>query len=81
VARVVELAKAKAAEAVGAAGDHLNADRFLAEHGSDVRYSPELGRWLVWNGMWWGEDRLDAVRDLARQTIDGLRPWVGEAIS
>jgi putative DNA primase/helicase len=67
------------AEIIAVAGDHLNADRFLAEHGDRVRYSPELGRWLVWNGAWWQEDRLEAVHDLAGQTIDRLRSWVGEA--
>jgi putative DNA primase/helicase len=83
----VEPAAVRALENVGkarepdVAGDHLNAERFLDEHGSDVRYAPELGRWLVWSGAWWQEDRLEAVADLARQTIDRLRPWVGEASS
>lgn len=60
-------------------GDHLNAERFLGEHGNDVRYSPEMRRWFVWNGSWWQEDSLDLVHDLARQTIDGLRLWAAEA--
>jgi len=61
------------------AGDHLNASRFLAEHGSELRRSPELGRWYRWNGAWWDEDRLDRVPELAAETIDNLRPWVAEA--
>ena len=78
---IVTLAKSGPTEGVDVAGDHLNAERFLGEHGENVRYAPELGRWFVWGGSWWGEDQLDAVHDLARQTIDGLRTWVGEAVS
>jgi putative DNA primase/helicase len=63
---------------VDIAGDVLNAKRFLAEHDDIVRYAPELGRWFFWNGAWWEEDRIEAVLDLASQTIDGLRAWVGE---
>lgn len=64
---------------VDIAGDHLNAERFLTEHGSRVRYSPELGRWFLWNGAWWEEDRLEQVHQAALSTIDGLRAWAGEA--
>jgi phage/plasmid-associated DNA primase len=60
-------------------GDHLNAQRFLATYGSLVRRSPELGRWYIWGGSWWIEDRLDQVLELAATTIDDLRQWVGEA--
>ncbi len=59
-------------------GDHLNAQRFLDEHGRHVRHSPELGRWWLWNGAWWAEDRLGRVLELASDTIDGLRLWVAE---
>jgi putative DNA primase/helicase len=71
--------QAAAAEQVDLAGDHQNAARFLAEHGADVRYSPEIGRWLVWNGAWWDEDRSERIGALANATIDGLRSWVGQA--
>ena len=61
------------------AGDHLNAQRFLALHGATARRSPELGRWYLWNGAWWEEDRLDRVLELAAGTIEALRQWVSEA--
>jgi putative DNA primase/helicase len=61
------------------AGDHLNCARFLAEHGERLRRSPELGRWYIWNGSWWEEDRLDRVLELAAESIDKLRHWVVEA--
>ncbi len=61
------------------AGDHLNALRFLDEHGAGLRRSPELGRWYLWNGGWWEEDRLERVQAMARTTVDNLRKWVAEA--
>jgi putative DNA primase/helicase len=63
----------------GIAGDHLNAQRFLAEHGADLLHSPELGRWYIWNGAWWEEDRLGQVLVRASETIDHLRLWVLQA--
>lgn len=60
-------------------GDHLNARRFLREHGDDVRRAPELGRWFLWTGSWWEADRLDRVAQLATATIENLRSWVAES--
>lgn len=62
-------------------GDHLNAERFIVTYGERVRRSPELDLWFIWNGAWWEEDRLDRVRDMARDCIDQLREWVAEADS
>ncbi|MEA3275953.1 MAG: bifunctional DNA primase/polymerase, partial [Pseudomonadota bacterium] len=33
-----------------------NARRLLDLAGEDLRYSPETGRWLIWDGNHWGED-------------------------
>jgi len=63
------------------AGDALNAQRFLTEHGHRLRRSPELNRWFIWNGAQWDEDRLDRVSAMASETIDALRQWVSEAES
>jgi putative DNA primase/helicase len=62
-------------------GDHLNSRFFLEAHGEHVRRSPELGRWYVWNGAWWEEDRLDRVPQMATGVIDTLRSWVALASS
>jgi putative DNA primase/helicase len=78
---VVSIAKSGRVEEIDEAGDHLNAARFLQEHGHKVRWSPEMGRWFVWNGSWWEEDRLELAQQLATETIAGLRSWVGEAKS
>jgi putative DNA primase/helicase len=81
VEQTLAVVKSAPVEEIDAAGDFLNAERFLAEHGAGVRYAPELGRWFVWNGSWWQEDRLELAQELAKETIDGLRSWVGEARS
>ena len=73
------VAKSGPVHEIEEAGDFLNASRFLEEHGDRVRYSPELGRWFIWNNAWWQEDRLELVQELAKETIGGLRSWVGEA--
>jgi putative DNA primase/helicase len=67
------------AEVPEVAGDYLNAQRFLAEYGDKIRRSPELGRWYVWNGAWWCEDRTERVARFAADTIEHLRGWVAEA--
>jgi putative DNA primase/helicase len=67
------------AEMVDLAGDHLNARRFLLQHGDRLLHSPEVGGWFIYNGAWWEEDRLDLVDKLANETIDRLRSWVAEA--
>jgi putative DNA primase/helicase len=59
-------------------GDVLNARRFLHEHGTDVRYVPVLGRWLVWTGSHWTADEVEHVSLLAQHTIDNLRAWVAD---
>lgn len=64
---------------VDAAGDHFNANLFLATYGEQVRFSAELKVWFVWNGSVWEEDRIGLVQYFAQTTIDKLRLWVAEA--
>jgi putative DNA primase/helicase len=79
--RILALAKSGPVEEIDLAGDHLNAERFLSEYGHKVKWSPEMGQWFVWNGAWWEQDSLELAQELAKETIDGLRSWVGEAKS
>jgi len=65
--------------AIDISGDHLNAQRFIAEHGEFVRWAPQLGRWFEWNGAHWHEDTTEHVQHRATTTIDGLRSWAAEA--
>ena len=77
--RIVSIVKSDPVTEIDLTGDHLNAERFLSEHGDKVKWSPEMGQWFVWNGAWWEQDSLELAQELAKETIDGLRSWVGEA--
>lgn len=54
--------------------DTGNAERFVQQHGDDVRFVPEWG-WLVYDGRRWRRDEL-AARELAKATA---RSIYGEA--
>jgi len=37
--------------------DYGNAERLVKQFGDKIRYSPERGLWLIWNGKYWEWDR------------------------
>ena len=47
--------------------DDALALKFTLEHGEDLRYTAEWGRWSVWNGSVWKVDRTRDVYDRARR--------------
>lgn len=48
--------------------DIANARRFAAQHGENVRFTPERG-WLVWDGRRWAfDDKSIQVQELAKAT-------------
>lgn len=49
-----------------------NADRFIHQHGADLRYCHDLGCWLVWNGDRWLPDGIKAVESLAQETVKSI---------
>lgn len=52
--------------------DDANARRFVAEHGHLVRYVPQWGVWLLWDGKRWARDWADRVKERARQTARNI---------
>lgn len=46
-----------------------NAERLAAHHGQDLRYCPEWGRWLVWTGRRWEDDRRGLVNQQAKRAV------------
>jgi putative DNA primase/helicase len=46
-----------------------NAQRFVAMFGSNVRYAPELKRWLVWDGRRWKIDATNQIQRLAKLSM------------
>lgn len=46
-----------------------NAERFVAKHGADVHYVPEIGAWLTWDGRRWTRDESAEVERRAKSTV------------
>jgi len=46
-----------------------NSERFIANHGEDVRYCYPWGKWLVWTGARWERDDAGKVHRLAKETV------------
>lgn len=53
------------------------ARRLVATHGDTIRYAPQLGHWLVWDGRRWAEDVTGKVMLKAKAVVDELH---GEAL-
>jgi len=49
-----------------------NAERFIAQHGENVRYCYLWRRWLVWTGAWWERDDAGRVHRLAKEAVRGI---------
>ncbi|MFO0875133.1 MAG: phage/plasmid primase, P4 family [Phycisphaerales bacterium] len=45
-----------------------NGERFIDQHGRNVRFSYELDSWLVWTGKRWSLDAQSAVESMAKKT-------------
>jgi putative DNA primase/helicase len=49
--------------------DLENAKRLVAKHGSDLRYLPQWGKWLIWDGARWAEDRTQEIERRAKEVV------------
>lgn len=49
-----------------------NARRLVDQHGTDLRYIPELGAWYRWEGTRWREDITGEVHRRAKQTVEAI---------
>lgn len=58
--------------------DGWNAKRFVREHGGDVRYCYEWGKWLTYDGKRWIIDNTGEVVRRAKQTIKRLYAQAAE---
>lgn len=59
--------------------DMGNSERFLAQHGENVRYCYPWGKWLVWTGSRWALDDSGTVHRLAKETVKALYVEAGAA--
>ncbi|MFD4934457.1 phage/plasmid primase, P4 family, partial [Streptomyces virginiae] len=59
--------------------DDGNALRLVDLHEQDIRYVPQRGRWLRWDGHRWAWDEAGTVREMARAIARALPSGEGEA--
>jgi P4 family phage/plasmid primase-like protien len=62
--------------------------RFTAAHGSRLRFTDTTGRWHLWTGKVWTEDKANLVHDLAREIcrqaaleFDSITPGKGKSLA
>jgi putative DNA primase/helicase len=48
--------------------DLTRSDAFLNAHGHRIRYSPDMGKWFIWDGKRWKRDTLNRIGYLARRS-------------
>jgi putative DNA primase/helicase len=49
-----------------------NAERFVREHGEEVRYCAEIKKWFIWNGRLWEKDSSGEIYRRAKKTVRGM---------
>ena len=49
-----------------------NAERFVRDHGEDIRYCAPFGQWYLWNGQRWCGDTTLAIYQRARSTVRSI---------
>ena len=52
--------------------DKGNALRMIVQHGQDVRFCAEVGKWLIWEGKYWIWDDTLAIMRMAMKTADAI---------
>lgn len=54
------------------ATDLGNARRLVAEHGQDIHFVPEWGKWVTWTGTYWAVDVTGEVPRRAKQVAEKI---------
>jgi P4 family phage/plasmid primase-like protien len=56
-----------------------NAERFISQHGENVRYCYPWAKWLVWTGSRWALDDSGMVHRLVKETVKSIYIEAAEA--
>lgn len=64
---------------LGPYNDMWNAERLVIKYGHILKYNTSMG-WLIWNGMYWEEDRQARIRILADESIKDLYKYKNNVI-
>jgi putative DNA primase/helicase len=49
-----------------------NSERFIRQHGFNIRYCVETATWHLWNGARWEPDGLKQIHQLAKATVKAM---------
>jgi putative DNA primase/helicase len=49
-----------------------NAERLIHRHGQNIRYNNVFGKWFIWDGKRWNEDKVRKMEQLARETVRNI---------
>ncbi len=58
-----------------------NSERFVSQHGEDVRYCFDWRAWLAWDGTRWKRDAGAEVRQLAKETVRTIYAEAGKYVT
>lgn len=49
-----------------------NAERLVYRHGQNIRYNHVFGKWYIWDGKRWNEDKSNQLKQLAKDTVRNI---------
>lgn len=49
-----------------------NAERLVNRHGQNIRYINPFGKWYLWDGRRWCEDKIDRIYQMAKDTVRAI---------
>ena len=58
-----------------------NAERFIAEHGDNIKYHVKMGEWLIWDGRRWCPDEVGKIWQLMESTVRRMYDLLPETTS
>ena len=50
-----------------------NGDRFIYQHGEDLRFCYGKGNWYIWDGKRWAEDNTERRMQKAKDTVNSIK--------
>lgn len=49
-----------------------NAERLIYRHGKNLKYNNVFGKWFMWDGKRWNEDKVNQLQQLAKDTVRNI---------
>jgi putative DNA primase/helicase len=60
--------------------DYGNAERLIERHGADLKYSPHMKAWFIWDGVKWSKDETSGIYRRALETMRIFGKEAGETL-